>query len=135
MQLSRNFLLWTQLWNGLPATLFPDQNNIGTYKKRVYLHLICWQRTCSSSAVTRVEGGGDHFPSGDTYARLPYLFSITVVYIEGTLIINSGCAHYKGVPRGRIKVSADQTTRCFICPVLILNNNKNTSVKISTVEL
>ena len=49
----RNFLTRVpQLWNGLPAAVFPGQYELGTFKKRVFLHFKGWQRTCSTSGVT-----------------------------------------------------------------------------------
>ena len=32
---------------GLPVAVFPGRYELGTFKKRVYLHLKSWQRTCS----------------------------------------------------------------------------------------
>ena len=61
----------TELWNGLTTTMFPGRFDMVTFRKRVYLHLRGWQRTCSSSGVARGRGGGNHLPSGDPNARLP----------------------------------------------------------------
>ena len=36
----------TELWNGLPAAVFLGRYDMGTFKKRVYLHLKGPQRTC-----------------------------------------------------------------------------------------
>ena len=46
----------TGLWNGLSTAVFPGRYDMGIFKKRVYLHLVGRQRTCSSSGVAR--GGG-----------------------------------------------------------------------------
>ena len=54
----RNFLpCATELWNGLTA-VFSGRYDMGTFKKRVYLHLKGRQRTCicSSSGVARGRG-------------------------------------------------------------------------------
>ena len=53
----RNFLpRASELCNGLPAAVFPGRYDMGTFKKRVYLHLKGWQRTCSFPAVARSRG-------------------------------------------------------------------------------
>ena len=50
----RNFLpRTTELWNGLPAAVFPGRYDMGSFKKRVYLHLKGRQRTCNSSGAAR----------------------------------------------------------------------------------
>ena len=46
----------TELWNSLPAAGFPDQYDMGTFKKCIYLHLKGRQRFCSSSGVERGRG-------------------------------------------------------------------------------
>ena len=48
----RNYLpRAAQLWIGLPAIVLPGQYDLGTFKKRLYLHLKGWQRIYSSSVM------------------------------------------------------------------------------------
>ncbi|CAF4908224.1 unnamed protein product [Pieris macdunnoughi] len=61
----------TTMWNQLPTEVFPNQFDLGSFKKRAYQFLKGRQRTCEPSGIVSVHGRRYHLTSGEPPARLP----------------------------------------------------------------
>ncbi|CAF4763426.1 unnamed protein product [Pieris macdunnoughi] len=69
---SRQFLpRTTTMWNQLPTEVFPNQFDLGSFKKRAYQFLKGRQRTREPSGIESVHGRRYHLTSGEPPARLP----------------------------------------------------------------
>ncbi|CAF4900062.1 unnamed protein product [Pieris macdunnoughi] len=69
---SRQFLpRTTTMWNQLPIEVFPNQFDLGSFKKRAYQFLKGRQRTREPSGIESVHGRRYHLTSGEPPARLP----------------------------------------------------------------
>ncbi|CAF4937092.1 unnamed protein product [Pieris macdunnoughi] len=69
---SRQFLpRTTTMWNQLPTEVFPNQFDLGSFKKRAYQFLKGRQRTREPSGIESVHGRRYHLTSDEPPARLP----------------------------------------------------------------